>query len=163
MRCVSGVSSYLYMPPTTLTTFLKSNLIAAPSNPARAQTSLSRLRRAPIPAFANSPLTFTSTQRDVRTSCLARPGPRRTASSSSLRAHFARQDVAKRGCRLLHARFRLLLACQHVHSRKSRAAHGRTIPPRRAQPRPPCLRRPRPRLGRQRTPIWTLKSLTALV
>jgi hypothetical protein len=153
-------SLFIYARSTTLTTFLESNLTAASSSPSGARTSRSRLHRAPSPALANSPQTFTSSQRDVRTSCLARPGLRRMASSSFPRAHSARQDVAMRGCRLLRASSRPLLACQRVQSRRSRAAHGRMVPPHHPQTRPRCLRprprpRPRPRLRRQRTPMWT--------
>jgi hypothetical protein len=141
---------FIYGRSTTLTTFLESNLTIASSSPSSARTSRSRLHRAPSAALTKSPQTFTSTQRDVRTSCLARPGPRRTASSTFLRAHFARQDVAKRGCRLLRAGSQPLLARQRVQSRRSRAAHGRTAPPHRPQTCLRCLRpRPRLRLRRQ--------------
>jgi hypothetical protein len=142
----------IYTRPTTLTTFLESNSRAAPSSPFGARTSRSRPRRVPPPALANSPQTFTSTQWDVRTSCLVRPGPRRTGSFTFLLAHLACQDVAKRGCRLFRASSQPLLVYQRVQSRRSRAAHGRTTPPHRPQPHLPCLR-PRPRLHRQQTPI----------
>ena len=142
-------------------TFSESNLRVA-SSPSVARTFQSRLHRALYPAaLAKSPQTFTSTQRDVRTSCLAHPGPRRTASSTFLRASFALQGVAKRGCRFLRARSRPLLASHpRVQSQRSRAAHGRTPPPHHPHS-PPCSLRPRPHLRRQRTPIWAPRSLTA--
>ena len=84
----------IYTRPTALTTFLESNSRAASSSPSGARTSRSHPRRVPSPALVNSPLTFTSTQRDVRTFCLVRPGPRRTGSFTFLLAHLACQDVA---------------------------------------------------------------------
>lgn len=137
-----------------LTTFAESNLTVA-SSPSVGRTSQSRLHRAPYSVeFAKSPQTFISTQRDIRTSCLAHPGPRRTAFSTFLRACFALQGVAKRGCRFLHARSRpLLVSRPRVQSRRSRAAHGRTPPPHRTYPHPPRSLRPRLHLRHQRTRI----------
>ena len=136
---MSSLFIYAHTQSTTLTTFLELNLTAASSSPSGARTSRLRLHRVPSPALANSPQTFTSTQPDVRTSCLARPGPRRTASSSFLRAHFVRQDVAERGCRPLRALSRPLLACQLFQSQILCAAHWRTPHPHRPHPRTRCL------------------------
>jgi hypothetical protein len=133
---------------TTLTTFLELNLTAPSSSPSGARTSRSRLPRPLSYALVEkSPQTSTSTQLDVRISCLARPGPRRTDFFMFLRVHSVRQGVATtRGYRLLRAHSRPLLAGQLLHSRRSRAAHWRTAPPRRPHPR---LRSLRPRLRLQ--------------
>lgn len=140
--------------PTTLTKCLQSNLIGPMSSPAFARTFRSRRLQALSPALVNSPLTFTSTQRDLRTSRSARPCLRRTASSSFPRARHALQGhVAKRGCHLPRARSRHPLVRRHVQSRRSCAAPGRTTPPHR--PRRLLRQRALARIPRS----WTNASL----